>query len=65
MSLGEVAAWLVVALACMADNLAGVYWLGRDFFGHDSDTPFATRLIAHGCATALIFVALLLAVWLD
>lgn len=63
MSFREVAAWLVVALVCMVGNLAGGYWLGRDFFGHDSDTPFATRLIAHACATALIFVAFLLAVW--
>lgn len=65
MSLGECAAWLVVACVCMVGNLAGGYWLGRDVFGHDSDTPFATRLIAHACATALIVVALFLAVWLS
>ena len=62
MSLGEIAAWIVIALACMAGNLAGGYWLGRDVFGHNSDTPFRTRLLAHGAATLAIVLLLLIAV---
>jgi len=61
---GEAAVWIGLAVICMVGNLAGGYWLGRDVFGHNSDTPFRARLIAHAVATAVIAVLLFASVLL-